>query len=437
VTDGTHLIDALAHLPGGPQLLAACEQREDDVSLVGGAVRDLLLARTPRELDVVVAHDAGGLARQLADVLGARVTVHERFGTALVEWEEGRVDIAARRAESYAAPGALPDVRAGSVEEDLARRDFTVNAIALTLTGASRGAVHGAEHALADLHATVLRVLHDRSFLDDPTRLWRLARYSARLDFQPEPHTAGLAAAAVAARALATVSPARVGAELRLALGELDAPSALERIDALALLAALHPRLRFDGDLARASLDLLALAETAGRRPPRQELLMLAVLLTSIAAPTDGPRDGVPLQEREGELYELLGELEFPAADRDLASYEAISMRDAAERLAGARTPSQVYRAASHMAPEGVALAGAWGALHGGYARAAQAAREWLTALHHVTLQITGDDLLAAGVPQGPEIRRRLDAALLRKLDGALAGDGRDAELDAALGASP
>lgn len=424
MTGGQHLLDALAHLPGGPQLLAACERREDDVSLVGGAVRDLLLARPPRELDVVVVHDPAGLATQLADALGARVTVHERFGTALVEWEEGRVDIAERRAESYAAPGALPDVRAGSVEEDLARRDFTVNAIALTLTGASRGSVHGAEHAIDDLDAGLLRVLHDRSFLDDPTRLWRLARYSARLGFQPEPHTAHLAAAAVAAGALATVSPARVGAELRLALSEADAPAALQRIDELALLTALHPRLRFDGDLARASLDVLASADATGRR----ELLMLAILLTSIAAHTDGV---------ESELYELLNDLEFPAADRDLAIFEAISVQDAAERLAGARTPSQVYQAASHMSPEGVALAGAWGELHGGRARVAQAAREWLTTIHHVTLQITGDDLLAAGVPQGPEIRRRLDAALLRKLDGTLAGEGRDAELDAALGAPP
>ncbi|HYB24907.1 MAG TPA: hypothetical protein VED41_13980, partial [Solirubrobacteraceae bacterium] len=222
MSGGEEVLRALATRPGGPQLLALCEQRED-VALVGGAVRDLLLGRAPRELDVVAGADAATLARQLADRLGARVSTHERFGTALVEWEAGRIDLATRRAESYAAPGALPEVRPGSVQEDLARRDFTVNAIAVALGGGQRGTLDSAEHALDDLASGRLRVLHERSFIDDPTRLWRLARYRARLRFQAEARTAQLAGAAVAAGALATVSGARVGAELRLALGEADA----------------------------------------------------------------------------------------------------------------------------------------------------------------------------------------------------------------------
>jgi tRNA nucleotidyltransferase (CCA-adding enzyme) len=430
---GEEVLHALASRPGGPQLLRLCEQRED-IQLVGGAVRDLLLARQPRELDVVVAADASALARELADALGARVSAHPRFGTALVQWEQGRIDIAQRRAESYAAPGALPDVRPGSIAEDLQRRDFTVNAIAVALAGADRGTIYSAEHAPEDLASGRLRVLHDQSFREDPTRLWRLARYQARLGFQPEPHTAELASAAVAAGALATVSRPRIGAELRLALSEADAPAALQAIDALALLAALHPRLRFDAQLAQHALDVLAVADAAGTRPPREDLLMLATLLApAVAGEERVGADG----ELESELYALLNDLEFPAGDRDLAIYEAMCVEDASQRLARARTPSQIYEAASHMSPEGVALAGAWGEQHARQPGAGQAAREWLSELDGVTLLINGEDLLAAGVPQGPEIRRRLEAALLSKLDGELGEGGREAELSAALEAFP
>ncbi len=115
--------------------------------------------------------------------------IHERFATAVVEWIHGRIDIAERRAESYPRPGALPEVRAATVAEDLARRDFTVNAIAVTLAGPHRGRIDAVEHALEDLSAGRLRVLHERSFIDDPTRLLRLARYRARLAFDVEGET--------------------------------------------------------------------------------------------------------------------------------------------------------------------------------------------------------------------------------------------------------
>ncbi len=417
---GGEVLDALAARPGGPQLLALSADR-DDVALVGGAVRDLLRGRAPRELDVVVAAGSAGLAAELGDKLGARVTVHERFGTAVVEWEAGRIDIAQRRAESYSAPGALPDVRPGTVAEDLARRDFTVNAIAVPLDGASPIELHAAEHALEDLADGRLRVLHARSFVDDPTRLLRLARYRARLGFEPEADTAELAAQAVAAGAPATVSHARIGAELRLALAERDAVAALEAVDELGLLAAVHPQMRFDEALARAGLESLAVAVPAVGRLLRADLLLLATLLHPLATGPDG--------KLQTDIYTLLNSLEFPAADRDIAIYDAMSVEATARRLDRAESPSKIYEAASHLSPEGIALAGAWGRERGGLPRADAAARDWLAGLHNVNLQITGEDLLAAGIPEGPEIRRRLEAALLRKLDGELAAEGREAEL--------
>jgi tRNA nucleotidyltransferase (CCA-adding enzyme) len=426
---GARLLDALAAQPGGRQLLALAGDRED-LALVGGAVRDLLLGRTPRELDVVTAGDAEALAGELAALLGASTTVHGRFGTAAVEWEGGRIDVAERRAESYAQPGALPQVRPGTAREDLDRRDFTVNALLVALAGAHRGELQGAEHALEDLRAGRMRVLHDASFIDDPTRLLRLARYRARLGFAVEAHTAELAARAATGDALATVSRARVGAELRLALGESDAPAALAAIDELGLLAALHPRLRWDGGLAGAALELLSCTPRAATRAPRPDLLLLAVTMQPTLADRDaGAEPGV-----EADMRALLDELEFTAGDRDLALGAAVRAGALAAALAAAGARSQVHGAASGSSPEGVALAGALGEREGGgLAQAAIAAREWLAELCDVRLLIGGDDLLAAGIPEGLEIRRRLEAALRLKLDGEIASAGRDAELSAAL----
>jgi tRNA nucleotidyltransferase (CCA-adding enzyme) len=423
IAGGEELLSAIAAQPGGPQLLALAEQRED-LALVGGAVRDLLLARAPRELDVVVARDAPGLARELAALLDASTAVHERFGTAAVEWGQGRIDVAERRAESYAAPGALPQVRPGSADEDLARRDFTVNAIAVALGGAARGRLQSAEHALEDLRAGRLRVLHERSFSDDPTRLLRLARYRARLGFAVEPHTAELAAQALAAGALETVSRARIGAELRLALREADAVAALAELDELGVLRALasspkgDPRLRLDAELVRRALALLP----ADGRP---DLLQIASLLLE---PTDSDRG-----DREASMYELLDGLEFTATERERIMRSALDAPALVGAMADARKPSQLRNALFAHTLEAVALAGAL-SRRGPESVAAQAA-DWLERLRHVRLAIGGDDLLQAGIAAGPQLGMRLDAALARRLDGELEA-GRDAELRAALEAT-
>ncbi|HEY2201670.1 MAG TPA: hypothetical protein VGH56_07260, partial [Solirubrobacteraceae bacterium] len=202
------LLDQAREQPGGEALLAAAYE---GVHLVGGAVRDLLRVEHPRELDVLVE----GEIEPLLLALGGEAVTHDRFGTASVSLEDARIDVARARREHYPYPGGLPVVEPASVTEDLLRRDFTVNAIAVRIDAGRAGEVHAAPGALEDLAAGRLRVLHDASFIDDPTRLLRLARYEARLRFVVEDHTAALASEAIAARALDTVSGARIGAELR------------------------------------------------------------------------------------------------------------------------------------------------------------------------------------------------------------------------------
>ena len=413
------MLNALSGYPGGRELLELAGAR-DDVALVGGAVRDLLLGHRPRELDVVVAQGAAELASALvlrlgnaagADLdAGCESSYHERFGTAVVRWSGGQIDIATRRAESYRAPGALPEVRDGTIEDDLMRRDFTVNAIAIPLGGPERGELVYEGYALDDLAAAQLRVLHERSFIEDPTRLLRLARYSARLGFEVEPYTAELATAAIAAGALATISLARVGGELRLALGEADSLAALCELDRLGVLAALDPRLRFDPDLARCALSLLP-------EDGRPDLLLLATLMLAIAVDPD--------EDPEPAMFGLLHGFELTAAERQRVMDTALVASELGRELKIADLPSELHEAVRAHTIEAVALGGA-------LADSASAAREWIEKLRHVRLEITGDDLLAAGIPTGPEIGARLSAVLARKLDGELPG-GRDAELQAAI----
>ena len=410
--DGASVLESLREQPGGPELLELARGRED-MELVGGAVRDLLLGRAPRELDVVVGTDAPALALLLAERLGAEATVHERFGTASVEHGATRLDFATRRAESYPAPGALPDVRTGTPEEDLLRRDFTVNAIAVALDGPDRGRLRLVPHALEDLRAARLRVLHERSFLDDPTRLLRLARYGARLGFAAEERTAELAEQALRGGALETLSGARTGAELRLALAEPDPLAALAALAELGVLAALHPRLRLEEPLVRGALDLLC--PDAG---VRVDVLLLSTLTLPLALRA-GDDPGV-------EIRALLDRLEFPGTERDRVLAASAAVPRLLDELPRPMRPSELHALASGLPPEAVALAGALDA------QARAAAERWLHVVRHVHLEIDGADLLAAGVPQGPEVGRRLQAALRARLDGECSG-GRDAELRAAL----
>jgi tRNA nucleotidyltransferase (CCA-adding enzyme) len=365
---------ALRALPCGARVLDAFGPG-DGVHLVGGAVRDLLLARRPREIDLVVE---GDLEAALARLGGDAVTAHDRFGTARVLFGDCEIDLVRARRERYLRPGALPEVEPGSLAEDLRRRDVTVNAIALDLDGA----VHAVPDALDDLALGVLRVLHDRSFVDDPTRLWRVARYAARLGFAVEPRTRALAHAADPS----TVSGARLGAELRLALREPDPPAALR------IAKQLQPRLLpegFDPDPSGLAGALALLPDGEGRPD-----------LVTLAAATGG------MDTRA--LLGWLDDMGFTAAERDTVA--AASRFSTGAPLRNARTPAEIARAARGAPLEAVAIVGG------------ENARRWIDDLRHVRLEITGDDLLAAGVPQGPEIGERLRRALDRKLDGDTAG---------------
>ena len=404
---------ALGALPCGRRLLDVLEEHPE-AWVVGGAVRDALLGHVPRELDVVVVGDPAPVAR----ALGTVAAFHERFGTYDVVAGDGCVyDVVTARAETYAAPGALPDVRPGDLHDDLLRRDFTVNALALN----AAGELQAAPGAVEDLEAGRLRVLHAASFRDDPTRLWRLVRYAVRLGFAPEPMTDRLAFQAVRSGAPATVSGDRLGAELRLALREPDPLAALHAAQNLGLVAGLA----LDPALVAAALALL----------PPEPAPVRALLGAPAGAPAGaGPRpsDAAPSPAPRRDLT-ILGAVipdgRWVQGWGFTAGEQRILERCAALAPvppAPPARPSQVAAALRGEPVEAVAVAGARGD--------AETAARFLTQWRHVRLAIDGHDLLAAGVPQGPELGRRLALTLARRLDGELA-PGRDAELAAALAA--
>jgi tRNA nucleotidyltransferase (CCA-adding enzyme) len=332
--------------------------------LVGGAVRDLLLGHTGRtDIDVVVEGPVGPIAERL----GGEVRAHERFATATVRAGELVADLATARTEVYERPGALPDVRPAKLEQDLARRDFTINAMAIPLSGKPRLIdPHGGR---TDLERGTLRVLHDGSFRDDPTRALRAARYAARLEFEPDPATERLLREAD----LGTVSEDRREAELHRLAAEPRPRRGFELLDAWGLFS-----------LDEQSAELIDVVAELTSQPPWNEV---------------SQRSAVVLAAARGEVGR-------------------------APRLAS-RTPSSPS--------EGVEMARAASGVELVIARALGAAwlDDYLERWRHVGLEITGEDLLAAGVPQGPALGRGLAAALNRKLDGEIAG--REQELAVAL----
>ena len=397
------LLDRLATLPAAGPLLDRLRDAEG-VYLVGGAVRDLLRHARPLDLDLVV----DGELEPVAARLGTPARSHDRFETCTVVLDGFTYDLARARRERYPQPGALPVVTPATIEQDLSRRDFTVNALALGLSGEERGRLVSAPGGREDLRHSRLRVLHDASFRDDPTRLLRLARYVNRLGFSIEAGTLALAAAAVADGAPGTVSGARIGSELRLLAGEPDPVGAYGALAELGVDEAVAPGFGIrDGARVALARRALGLLPADGHR---------ADLVLAVAA-MDLPAHQLPgLMDRWG----------FPAARRDRIAAAALRSPVVAQSLAVAARPSEIARAAGPGPVELVALAGALGPQ--------DPARRWLQDLRHVRLEITGEDLLDAGVARGPAIGAGLAAALAAKLDGHAAG--RAAELAEALRAA-
>ena len=393
------LRERIRALPGAETLLPALAGLPATY-LVGGAVRDLLLGGRVVDIDLAVEGDGPRTAKEIAARLGGDVIPHERFGTATVRAGALEFDLAATRTETYREPGALPVVQPATLAKDLGRRDFAINAMAAALQGDELGHLHDPHGGCADLEARTVRILHDRSFIDDPTRLLRAVRYEVRLDFRIDEPTEELAREAARRDALGTVSGPRVRDELIDLLAEHAAPRGVERLVELGLLDSLGAGLRGDPELV-ASAKLGAMETHAN-----PALTALAALLGD--EPSEGWVDSLGLR-----------------ADEREAVLRAARKAPGLARLVRSDLPDSAIHALLHCEhPETLALTLAHGAPGGPILR-------YLADLQGVRLAITGHDLVEAGVPESPALGRALEETLRRKLDGGLST--RDEELRYAL----
>ncbi|MFN2257201.1 MAG: CBS domain-containing protein [Desulfuromonadaceae bacterium] len=236
-------------------LTRTAEELHVHIYAVGGFVRDLLLKTSNLDVDVVVEGDAIAFARALEQRCSCRVRAHEKFATAVVVFADGfKLDLASTRTEYYLEPGALPTVEDASIKVDMYRRDFTINTLALSLNRDSYAELLDYFGAQRDLHDKAIRVLHNLSFVEDPTRILRAIRFEQRLGFTLGMQTRQLLSSSVQRGFLERVSPLRLLNELQIILSEADPVDALVRLDELKVLESINPHLRLS-DAAHAQCE--------------------------------------------------------------------------------------------------------------------------------------------------------------------------------------
>jgi len=196
--------------------------------IVGGPVRDKLLGMPNSDLDFVVEGDGIKFAGALNKKLKGKLTVYRAFGTANIKLREKRIDIVTARKETYACPAAYPAVEPGTIKDDLFRRDFTINAMAIAVNRKNFGELVDFYNGRKDLKKGIIRVMHDKSFMDDPTRIFRAVRFAARFGFKIEPHTKKLIKEAISDKLLGEVNTGRIKKEIELLLKEKNPKKCLK-----------------------------------------------------------------------------------------------------------------------------------------------------------------------------------------------------------------
>ncbi|MBF8266768.1 MAG: tRNA nucleotidyltransferase [Dehalococcoidia bacterium] len=362
------------------------------VYLVGGAVRDLLLGRPVKDLDLVVMGDAVTLAYAVARKLSGQVVARSQFSTAKVKVEDTSLDLTTARRERYPRPGALPQIAPGTMEEDLARRDFSINAMAFPLHQSAPGQVldfHGGED---DLRRGLIRVLHERSFVDDATRILRAVRYEQRLGFHLEESTEALLRRDLPM--LSTISGDRLRKELQACLRERQPARLLLRLGEMGVMAAICPPLDRSGETIQRAMG----REGSGGLGEQVYVGLLACSLTA--------------EEGEQAIARLRMPSRWAAVVRD-----TIALRDRLPWLSRADlSPAQIYDA---IAPFTIAAVEAC-ALAAPNEEARHNLALFLDKLRYVESALSGGDLIALGIHPGPAIGEMLSRLRRARLEGAV-----------------
>jgi tRNA nucleotidyltransferase (CCA-adding enzyme) len=392
------------------KLLDTAARRADEAGVlvyaVGGFVRDLLLGVRNEDLDLTVEGDGVAFAQRLAIALEGISKGPSAFGTAVVVAPDGhKIDVATARRETYQHPAALPTVEPGSIRDDLFRRDFSLNTMAFALNGPEAFVLLDWYGGMADLSEGVIRVLHNRSFRDDPTRMFRAIRLEQRFGFILHPHTLRLLHRAVEKRWIELLSGARLWRELRLMLEGESPVRCLGRLHELQVLPQIDAALTLSSAqvvaLTRVAEARVELAELVPEYAMRAWLAYMTVLVQNLS-PEAMRRVCQRLALSPRVTTELIGGIAAVEvackrlqSDDDLRASEVVAVLRPLSlellQLLLARCPATAVR---------------------------DRVRQYLTTWRHVRPHLTGEDLKRFGIPQGPEIGRLLARLLAAKLDG-------------------
>ncbi|MHB9112973.1 MAG: CBS domain-containing protein, partial [Thermoleophilia bacterium] len=427
-------VEPLTEIPGFGRLFRAVSALAADFSgvyLVGGFVRDLLLGKPNADVDFAVEGDGIEFARRLARQLGGRVRAHQKFHTAVVllppdsvgdgplppsvGTEPFHIDVATTRTEFYDYPAALPSVEHASIRQDLFRRDFTINAMAVSLKGEDLGKVLDFFGGLKDLDAGVIRVLHNLSFIEDPTRIFRAVRYENRYGFRMDEETRALARGCVEMRLVGDLSSARLRDELVALLGESDVAWTLGRLFELGVARQVHPKLA----TGERTVELIRnLDQLVSRFGLADEVVLWRLRLTAVTR-----------NMSHDELFMWLEKLRLRHADRRVVRTSVILGPRLALQLAEEDLGDwDVYRLLRGVPVETVLFS--LGRAPAGTGR--ERLQRFLAVLRGRTLQVSGADIVALGAGEGPVVGRVLEALLRRRVEGGI--DDREAQLTAARG---
>ncbi|HXX59636.1 MAG TPA: CCA tRNA nucleotidyltransferase [Dehalococcoidales bacterium] len=388
---------ARQRLPAGlneiiSQAVKLAGQRKESLYLVGGIVRDTLLNVPNYDVDLVTEGDAIVLATDLAEKTGGKLTTHEKFRTAKVKTDSWSIDMTTARSESYARPGALPTVGKGSLKEDLFRRDFTINAMALRLTPPHPGELIDFFGGEKDIRDTVIRILHDKSFADDATRIWRAIRYEQRLGFAMEEKTLKLLGKSLPY--LRTVSGDRIRHELERVFQEEKPEKILRRATELKVLPAMNRALKADVWLQSKYIAARKTGKTGAA--PEIYYALLAYRL------------------KDEELASLLEYLK-PAGTIKKVLRDSNRLKKTLEKLDDdGMANSEIYKILNGFS----ASAAITNALATSSPAVRKNLRVYLDELRYVKIKLTGSDLAALGIKQGPGMQTILNALLDARLDG-------------------
>jgi len=388
--------------------------------LVGGIVRDLLLKRENWDLDLTVEGNGIAFARLVADRYGAGLAVFERFATSRLVFQDGlKMDIATTRRESYAQPAILPTVQPASIEEDLSRRDFTINAIAVQLNPRQFGRLLDPYGGQRDLRARTIRVLHSGSFQDDPTRIFRAIRFEQRFGFRLARTSVRLLAQAASTNLIQQLSGPRLKNEILLLFAEHDPVRAIARLAQLKLLCFLHRRLCYTKKVKRVVTAVPKALSWWARRFPNSVIDRPIVFLMALSSESSAVV-----------VAAMIRRLAFTREQAKNVSAGGSLVDRALKRLTNRGTvrPSQAYRLLADFSDEALVL------LLAKQVRAQHGVRVSLLKRHLVACAknraiktaLTGRDLQAMGLKPGPQYKMILGKLLDARIDGMITTEAEE-----------